>query len=210
MLSPLLIITGLISLIGANPLPEKTVSLEPRCGTFLAPQTYWLLREDYPDSEVKTTDFLVSQVPKNGQIASRTYLLVHFNPTPAGSYGCELHWNLPAGLPITLVGSPQQLDVKTISAFNPGFHPTWNNVMVSPPYPLVGSGTWGTCNPTAGANSVINTATCSNAAKPPMPGGGMGLNFMFKMADWVEQSGNKVGVTFPLTSGVGPYMNFDC
>lgn len=70
MLSPLLILTGLVSLIGANPLPEKTVRLEPRCGTFLAPQTYWLLREDYPDSEVKTTDFLVSQVPKNGAYLS--------------------------------------------------------------------------------------------------------------------------------------------
>ncbi|KAF4629064.1 hypothetical protein G7Y89_g9079 [Cudoniella acicularis] len=173
MLSPLILLLGLLNLTTASPLPEKTVSLTPRCGTYLAPTAFYILREDQPDTEAQEINtFTVSQIPNNGQLES-TYLLVHFPPTPYGSYGCELLWNLPYSLPITSLGSYTQLDVKTVAEFNPGFQPTWNNVMVSPPYPIVRSGVWGTCGANPGTDGVINTAECSNKAEPPMYGGGM-------------------------------------
>lgn len=72
------------------------------------------------------------------------------------------------------------------------FLPTWNSVSAGSP-PTVGPGVFGTVNAVAGAEAFVNSAACRNYPPTGKPDGGMGLNFLFKFADWVEQAGTAGG-----------------
>lgn len=228
----IIFILSIIQLIVALPTPELSTSLEPRCGSALLPDAFFLLQEDNPDAYTPVNNlFELSQAGGSGQspiyprtvsilispqgkAASRHYLLVHFRTTPYGSYGCQLQWSIPAPASFITYYGLHQLDVKTTTGYYPPFRPTWNSIIAGPPSTL-GTGVFGTVNAVEGASGTINTEACSNAPPPGELGGPWGLAFVFKFADWVEQGGSAAGVSF-LADSVpgggyrGPYLNYNC
>lgn len=75
-------------------------------------------------------------------------------------------------------------------------------------------GVFGTINAVAGTSAVVNTVACSNESAQGTISNGHGLAFVFKFADWVEQSGKAAGLSF--TVGclapkvfTGPYINYN-
>jgi hypothetical protein len=137
----------------------------------------------------------------------RTYLLVTYDPTPAGSYGCQLSWRLDPSLGfVSQYGGANQLEVKQTTGFAPPYAPTWNSIIAaSPPVTL---GVSGTVNVVAGANAVVNTYACSNT------GNGYGLAFVFKLAQWIEQGANAAGVSFfvgqQMTTFTDVFLSYNC
>jgi hypothetical protein len=215
----LLLLSTCARLLNALPTVDASASLEPRCGSFLAPDGFFLLKEDDPNAWLPVNNNLFQVAQKAGanwgRATGRQYLLVHFPATPHGSYGCELHWNIPQNTQFLTYYGTHQLDVKKTTAYFPPFRPTWNSVIAGDPSTL-GPGVFGTCNAVQGASSVINTAACSNGGQGGAPGGGFGLGFVFKFADWVEQGGQAAGASFyagwtgPAGVFKGPYLNYNC
>lgn len=211
-----LLLSVLSSLAAALPVEATTSNLSPRCGDFKAWDSMFILDESRPDSYLPINNYLfqVYQYTKNIN-SGRQYLLVHFPPTPYGSYGCELHWNIPANTAFLNYTGSHQLDVKTTTGYYPPFRPTWNTIIKGNP-PTLGTGVFGTVNAIPGTSAVINTAACSNGPPAGAVGGGFGLGFVFKFADWVEQSKNAAGVSFyagytgPAGVFKGPYLNYNC
>jgi len=228
--------TGFIAALPFGDSSQKT--LESRCGGFQPWDSLFILDENRPDDYIPISDYLF-QVYQNagvnggkrttgrskcplslaltysaGRATGRRYLLVHFPPTPYGTYGCELHWNIPANTQFLNYTGSHQLDVKQTTAYFPPFRPTWNSVIAGNP-PTLG-GVFGTVNAVADVSSVVNTATCSNGPPAGAVGGGFGLGFVFKFADWIEQSGNPAAVSFyggftgPAGVFKGPYLNYNC
>ena len=150
-----------------------------------------------------------------GRAAGRQYVLAHFQPTPYRSYGCELHWNIPATTQFHSYYGRHQLDIVTSTGYAKPFLPTWNSVIAgSAPTPWLG--VFGTVNAVAGADAFVNSAACRNAPPTGKADGGMGLNFLFKFADWVEQAGTAAGMSFysgwtgPPGVFKGPYLTYSC
>lgn len=160
-------------------------------------------------------DHVFSADASLGRATGRQYLLVHFAPTPSGSYGCQLHWTIPGATRFLSYYGSHQLDVKTTTAYYPPFRPTWNTVIAGSPATL-GSGVFGTTNVVNGTSAVINTAACNNRAPAGQVGGGYGLGFVFKFSDQVEQAGKAAGASFsygpngPHGTFTGPYLNYNC
>lgn len=102
--------------------------------------------------------------------------MVHYPPTPYGSYGCGLRWSVPENTQFPNYTGSHQLDVKqATAAYLPPFQPTWNSIV-----PKL-EGVAGTVNGVPGANAVVNTFACSNRPLAGV-GGGYGLAFVFKLA----------------------------
>lgn len=94
-----------------------------------------------------------------------------------------------------------QLDVKIAPV---EMMPTWNKVV-----PLMHAGVFGTVSTQSSQSVVVNTAECSNE------NGGTGLAFVFKLAQFVEQSGIQAMYQFPImgvppTGFAGPYESYQC
>ncbi|KAH8646284.1 hypothetical protein BX600DRAFT_477437 [Xylariales sp. PMI_506] len=213
----ILLISTYTKLVKSFPTPEFQIPLESRCGTFLAPTGMYLLDEDQPDTFFPVTNNLFQIYQEaglnDGTATGRQYILVHFPPTPYGSTGCELKWDIPTGTQFTSYYGGQQLDVKTTRAYSPPFRPTWNNVVAGDP-PTLGPGVFGTVNAVAGTSTFVNTEACSNRAPEGEVGGGFGLSFVFKFASWIEQNGAAAGLGFYCgnsgTSYTGPSINYNC
>jgi hypothetical protein len=206
-------------LLDALPTYDAAAALQPRCGSFLPPDSMFLLKEEDPNAYIPANGTLFEVLQKAGvnwgRATGRQYLLVHFPPTPSGSYGCELHWNIPQNTQFLTYYGNHQLDVKKTTAYFPPFRPTWGSVIAGDPSTL-GPGVFGTVNAVQGAGGVIGTTQCSNGAPAGAVGGGFGLGFIFKFADWVEQGGQPAGASFysgwsgPPSVFKGTYLNYNC
>lgn len=151
--------------------------------------------------------------PPIGPATGRQYVLVHFPPTPFGSSGCQLNWDIPPNTQFTSYYGGHQVDVKTTTAYFPPFRPTWNTVIAGSPATL-GSGVFGTVNADAGVCVTVNTEACSNSPERPLLGGAYGLAFIFKFADWIESGGAAAGLAFRFgfsSEGfTGPSLSYNC
>lgn len=144
------------------------------------------------------TRYMLTLLPLGGA-TNRTYMLITFAPTPAGSYGCELNWKLDPTLQFVAKYGGSQIDVQQTTGYVPPYGPTWNNIIAAnPPVTL---GVSGTVNAVAGADATINTYACSNV------GSGYGLAFVYKFVQWVEQSGVAAGVSFYMGQEMQSYTN---
>ncbi|KAH8661560.1 hypothetical protein BGZ60DRAFT_530511 [Tricladium varicosporioides] len=218
---PLLFTLPLLKFVSSSPIPEESVAIEPRACSTLAPDGFYLLQEEYPDTYQKVDNNyfqLYQTIGVNNRAANRHYLLVHYPATPYNSYGCSLNWNLPTSTTFQQYYGSHQLEVKTTTGYYPPFNPTWNSIIANSPATL-GTGAFGTCNAIVGASGTINTEACSNRAEPSQLGGlggGWGLGFVFKFADWVEQANNYAGVGFysdysgQVGEFRGPYLSYNC
>lgn len=98
-----------------------------------------------------------------------------------------------------------QLDVKTVAPLDD--LPTWNKVI-----PKMQPGVFGTVNTLPPQDVVVNTAQCSNVPD------GKGLGFIFKLAQYIEQSGVHAVYQFrpgqfqsePSPNYGGPYLSSQC
>lgn len=212
-------LASLLSLATAIPTAANT----PRtCGTGIFPSFLQQLTEANPTTVNPNTittghatqgDFHVSQtVDASGAVSNRIYQVVAFENIPAGAYGCQLNWAIPAdpnAVPLNSTGNPT-LSVYTLFNDNSAAitYPnnwSWNTFFpaTSPPF---GLGTFGTANIVYGGSGVINSEAC--------PVGGGNLAFVSEIANWVSQSSSIEFIAFVNSfSGAGltgPYLTYNC